>query len=744
MIPPRFVFAVVLLAVAVRPAAAQVNYSWTGNSPSNTATASWTFTNNYFLPSLAGGPSPGDRVAFDNLTTGNVNTVLDNNFSLTGLTVTGGVVSAADPILIGPGSSAANTLTVLGEGINLSAANRSLTVTAPLAVGASQTWAVNGGRTLTLSGAVSSTAARTVTVNANAGNTLGHTGTVVLGAANSLAVNSVVNVRNGTLRLDNLSAFPGVGGTGGLLLTPLSSGAVGVDGPTAEFSKVGLYTTPVTLSSGASGSLLRSRVNVTSGGATDLGALNLTGTNLSGVVELNALNGSDVRVLGTVNGSAHLGTLQLGGASGSGRLNGAVTLSPAGQANVTKVDSGSTWTLAAAGNSWLVTQVAAGTLRTTASGALPPAALTSLGQQSSSPAERLGTLDLFGTNQTVGGLSVISDDTQVNPAGNRIGIGDVTGPGPFASTLTFSATDGTGWTFAGALVDNVGTTGGKTLGLTVGSGNLTLQAANTYSGPTTITGAGVFSGVVSLTLSQRTGSAGGGFTNNGSIANSPLVTLATTGASLNAFGLSGGLSYDATTGNFAVASNQTLQGVGTVAGNGVTVTAAASLRGGLPGNVATPLAVGGLVLRGGTPGTGGGQLLVDVNNSATGSSVGRVAAGGPVNFDTATNAAQVVLKLLNDQNLAFGTPVSLNIGSGTAFRVNGAAVGPGGYVYNTDFSLLTDRPNFLFFQNVTLIPDGSNNLLLSFTPVPEPATVLGLAATGLAAVRLGRRRILAG
>ena len=376
-------------------------------------------------------------------------------------------------------------------------------------------------------------------------------------------------------------------------------------------------------------------------------------------------------------------------------------------------------------------------LRATVPGALPGAATLTLGTAASAA---VGTVDLFGISQTVAGLDTASDDSQVNPAGNRIGIGDGVGGSPTA-TLTYAA--GTSL-FAGTLVDNVGTTAGKKVSLTVTGGNLTLQSANSYTGDTLVTGG-------TLALGFRNPTFGAPGTNYGSFAASPSVTVGS-GAFLNVSGVTGGFNHDPGTNRFAPAADQTLRGNGTVQG-GVMVPAAATLRGGdaLSSPTGTLVVAGPVTFRAGAAGSGGGQLVVDLTGAiGTGGPVSKLAvtgAGNTVDVLTNSGTQKLVIALRNDAGLPYGVPVSFPIATAdSGFRRDGFGVSA--YTYGQDFTLTSPRsasdPNFAF-TNVSLMASGSSptTLTLSFTPVPEPATVLAVAAIGLAAARL-RRRILTG
>jgi autotransporter-associated beta strand protein len=131
---------------------------WTGASSTSWATAgNWTSA-----------PATGDNVRFNNSSTANLATVLDQDFSLNGVTLT----DPSGPISIG----GANTLTLGAGGIDLSSATQDLTITAPLVLSEAQAWNIATGRNLSVSSNITSSGLLT---------TFG-AGKVTLGAANIL------------------------------------------------------------------------------------------------------------------------------------------------------------------------------------------------------------------------------------------------------------------------------------------------------------------------------------------------------------------------------------------------------------------------------------------------------------------------------------------------------------------------------------------------------------------------------
>ena len=102
---------------------------------------SWTTAGNWTTGSI---PASGDAVLFDNSSTANLATVLNQDFDLWGITVT----NPTGPVSIG----GTHSLTIGGSGLDLSSASQNLTITAPVAVGTLQSWNIASGRTLTLGG----------------------------------------------------------------------------------------------------------------------------------------------------------------------------------------------------------------------------------------------------------------------------------------------------------------------------------------------------------------------------------------------------------------------------------------------------------------------------------------------------------------------------------------------------------------------------------------------------------------
>ncbi len=132
-------------------------------------------------------------------------------------------------------------------------------------------------------------------------------------------------------------------------------------------------------------------------------------------------------------------------------------------------------------NSWSGgTIIANGTLQLGSNTGLPAASVLTFGSTANLAGNgtTTGTLDMNGYTASASSLSVVAGTAATS---NVIG-NSSTSP----SVLTFAGT-GASSVYPGLIVDKLGT-GTSTVGLNVTSGNLTLQAANTYSGDTVITG----------------------------------------------------------------------------------------------------------------------------------------------------------------------------------------------------------------------------------------------------------------
>ena len=179
-------------------------------------------------------PAAGDEVTFNDISVSNLSTVLDQNFSIGGLTI----ANPAGPVSIGGPQG----LTVGAGGIDLSAATQNLTLAAPTILGAAQTWNVAAGRTLAVNGGITGGFPLTLT----------GAGTTTLGGAVD-PLTTVTVAAGSTLKTNALSVLPSGPAAG----NPSLQGALDLNGTsqsvnllTGSGSIDNTYPNPATLTIG--------------------------------------------------------------------------------------------------------------------------------------------------------------------------------------------------------------------------------------------------------------------------------------------------------------------------------------------------------------------------------------------------------------------------------------------------------------------------------------------------------------
>jgi fibronectin-binding autotransporter adhesin len=314
-----------------------------------------------------------------------------------------------------------------------------------------------------------------------------------------------------------------------------------------------------------------------------------------------------------------------------------------------------------------------------------------------------GTLVLSNTGNTYAGGTTLGDSTLAIAGPGSLGTGNIT-LGVQIGATTFSG--GTlRFDFSGTVTANINHAFSSTLntngnnvtlsgivsgnGATLtkaGAGTLTLSGANTYSGNTTV-------------------SAG------------TLLVTNTAGS---------GTGYGAVTVN----SGAALGGTGTVAGPVTVNNAGGKLIAGLPA------APGTLTLRGAATLTSGSIFQTTLAGTTAGTGYGQlvVAPGGSIALGSSTLNALITytpsgtdkLFIINNQNATGGL-------SGT---FNGLAQGATYTFGNGTTALISYTGDF----GSASISGGNDVVLYSFVPVPEPASVLGLAALALGGLAWRARR----
>ena len=307
------------------------NQVWTGAS-----STSWNTGGNWLSGTI---PSGTNNVLFNNSSTANLSTVLNADFNILSLVVANpsGLVSIGG----------ANTLT-LTNGINMAAATQPLKITAPLVLGAAQTWTVTntvsglsisnlsgaatltlaGGGTVTLNGTNSSTGNRIIT----GGTTLKFAGS----GTNAFQTSGTIYVANttttGTIDLNGSTqtspsfvAFPFTSTTtitNGTLVCNAANTAVPNSNPeyqylgTINLASNGYYITSQRLLLGNNFNNFAMTINGTNvGGAITFGGDNANVMNYVGVAASQAgnlnINGGTVNFtnssVGTGNGWLNVG-----------------------------------------------------------------------------------------------------------------------------------------------------------------------------------------------------------------------------------------------------------------------------------------------------------------------------------------------------------------------------------------------------------------------------------------------------
>ncbi len=311
-------------------------------------------------------------------------------------------------------------------------------------------------------------------VTNNGGLTFNRTDSFTVG--NNIAGSSgLTNIGSGTITLSGTNSFSGAIAVtaGGLTLTSAQALGQATDVVlTAGGGGAGITGTRLALSGGVLTDAGRTLSMLDSFASPDIrcNLYTASGTNAwngpivlggDGIIALAAdAANAELDVNGPVNGSAYNGKLTLRGTGGRGLVNGVLSIAT-GQVN--KTDN-STWTIASTGNSWLSTDIAAGTLRMGANNAFPASAFVNF--------TAAANLDLGGYNQQIAGLNGTN-------AAFIVGSSSTTSDSLLSINAAFPSTN---W---GVIQDSL-SGGTHKVAVTLLGGSLTLTNVNTYSGDTTI------------------------------------------------------------------------------------------------------------------------------------------------------------------------------------------------------------------------------------------------------------------
>jgi autotransporter-associated beta strand protein len=310
----------------------------------------------------------------------------------------------------------------------------------------------------------------------------------------------------------------------------------------------------------------------------------------------------------------------------------------------------------------------------------------------------VGTLVLSNTANTYAGGTTISEGTLAVAGSGSLGSGNVTlGQNTFSGAVlrfdgggTYSMnmrhveeaalhTNGNDVTISGVILGN-----GSILNKN-GAGTLTLNAANTYTGNT--------------------------FVNEGTLI---ATNSSGPGTGYNSVEVASGAAYGGTS---IVAGNLTILGTGKLI-------------------VGQPGAPGKLTVRGATSLSNTSSFEVTITGDTAGSEYSQlvIAAGGSINLNNTTFLPTLTY------NPSFGDKLFIVDNQNATGGLTGTF---SGYAQGATYTFTDGTEAIISYQGdlATLSISGGNDVVLhSFVPVPEPATVLGIAGLALGALAWRNRR----
>lgn len=558
-----------------------------------------------------------------------------------------GVPVAGDNIVIGNTSTA--TITLDGNRVGTTLALNNTAALTLSANGANRTLVLSGAMTVSGSSSVvigSTTANQNVSVTAT---TLTKTGSGSLEIANSSTIGNVF-LEGGDTIFRNGSAL----GSAGTITLGAASGTAGASlrGSAVTLAK------PIVLG-GTSGTLMLYNL----GFSTTTFSGGVTGTNNLRVDSvISGGSGGTTFSTAAINNAGTLSFVQSGNATVAG-VTGTITVNSAIGSNVTAVSVSDATTANTSitkgaqvtifnnnGNAYTgnTTVNTGATLRLAADNMLPD------GSGKGSLTVN-GTLDMRG-NETVNGLS---------------GSGVITRGASGTSVLTVGGNNASS-TFSGTLQNGSGT-----LALTkTGSGMLTLDTANSYSGPTTLgSNAGILAVSHGGALGTSTVALTKASTNGGTLEVSNGITIANnfTFSSATGFGGGGSAHIRNASGDNTLAGNLTLNATG---GNGINIESASGKLT-LAGNITSTVADSTRQL--GLAGAGDGEVTGSIAN--TGANAFSVIKSGGGTWTISGTATYTGSTSVNGGTLQINTTLSGT--SGVAIAAGAMLEGTGSITTGT-------------------------------------------------------------